>query len=132
MDSIQKFVSDIEKIKKRERAGGSYSGEKAGREVQSLFDRNNKMLGEVSHSISDYWLNTYILASENLSEEPSEKSIQKIAAMQALLDGDDELTGALDKSDWKSLCQIVNVEAEDIPLDSLNSLMSLFVDHQAL
>ena len=38
----------------------------------------------------------------------------------------------LSREDWKSLCQLTNYEADSLPLDLLNSMMSVFVDKQAL
>ena len=50
--------------------------------------------------------------------------------MQSLLDNDGQQINNLSDKDLKELCQIVNMEAEDIPIDVLNSLMMIFVDRQ--
>lgn len=132
MDAIQKFVSDIDRIKKRVRAEGSYSGEKASRMAQDLFERNNKHLGDLAHSFSEYWLDTYILTSSEMQEEPTAAHIQILAQLQAVLDGEVELTQDLTPADWKALCELTNAEAEALDIDTLNTLMSQFVEHQAL
>lgn len=132
MDTIQKFISDIDRIKKRIRAEGSYSGEKASRMAQDLFDRNNKNLGDLAHSFSEYWFDTYILTSTEMQEEPTAAHIELLAQMQAVLDGEVELTQKLRHADWKALCQLTNVEAEALDIDTLNTLMAQFVEHQAL
>jgi hypothetical protein len=58
-------------------------------------------------------------------------SIDKIGAMQSLLELDLEETKALSDNDWKELCSLTNYEAEDLPLDLLNDLMSIFLEKQA-
>ncbi|MCR5217265.1 hypothetical protein [Treponema sp.] len=131
MDSIQKFTSDIEKIKKFNRAqGGRYNGEKVCQEAAELLARSNPSIKELAMAAGDYWMQTYILSSPDLENEPSGANIDKLAAIHALLQGDDQ-TDALEEGDWKELCSIVNAEAEDLPMDLLNELMSIFLDHQA-
>lgn|GEM_PF-340135 len=131
MDSIQKFHSDLEKIKKYNRtSGGRYDGEKACREAAELLVRENPSVRELAMAVSDYWLNAYILSSADIQNEPSDIHMEKLEAMQALLQGDDQ-TDALEAEDWKELCSIVNAEAEELPMDLLNDLMSVFLDHQA-
>ncbi|UKI56369.1 MAG: hypothetical protein L6V90_04215 [Treponema succinifaciens] len=52
--------------------------------------------------------------------------------MQALIENDIFSTEALSKDDWKELCQITNCEAEEIPIETLNSMMMIFLDKQAM
>jgi len=134
MDNIQKFLADIDKIKKHDRAdnGGNYSGERVCKGICDLFSRNNKELGELGASFADYWMQTYVLSSSDLSREPSDAAIDKIAAFQSLLDGEADGCACLTDDDLKQLCDLVNYEAEDLPLDVLNQLMTIFVDKQAL
>lgn len=134
MDSIQKFYSDIEKTKKHYRANHqTYDGNAVCQEIADLFCKNNRNLGSLADSFAGYWIDTYIRASLNPNEEPTAENIDKICALQALLDGSPEAQDVecLTKEDWKELCSLVNMEAEDMPLDLLNDLMTIFVDKQA-
>ena len=67
-----------------------------------------------------------------MQEEPTSAHIELLAQMQAVLDGEVELTQKLTHADWKALCQLTNVEAEALDIDTLNTLMAQFVEHQAL
>ena len=133
MTNIQKFYSDIEKIKKYERAQNpqSYDGEKVSLEIKSLFIKNNFSIKALAESFADYWFENYIRSSADIKSEPSDNSIDKIGAMQSLLELDLEETKALSHNDWKELCSLTNYEAEDLPLDLLNDLMSIFLEKQA-
>jgi len=134
MDSIQKFYSDIEKAKKHYRANHqNYDGDAVCQEIADLFCRNNRNVASLADSFSGYWIDSCIRPSMNLSEEPTPEHIDKICAFQALLDGHPEERDVecLTKEDWKELCSLVNMEAEDLPLDLLNDMMMIFVDKQA-
>lgn len=136
MDRISKFLSDIEKLKKHDRAENpsSYDGERICRKIRDLYVRNNPHMGELSSSFADYWLENYVLKSPDIKNEPSQESLDKIAALQALIDceNEKELTSALNEKDWKELCSLTDMEGEDLPLEELNSIMMIFVDHQAI
>lgn len=134
MDSIQKFYSDIEKAKKHYRANHqNYDGNAVCQEIADLFCRNNKGIVSLADSFAGYWIDTYIRSSLNINEEPTPENIDKICAFQALLDGQPEQRdiACLTQEDYKELCSLVNMEAEDLPLDILNDMMTIFVDKQA-
>ena len=133
MDSTQKLISDIEKIKKHYRAqhNGEYDGEKACSQIKELFARSNPTLHSVAQSFAEYWYDTYIANSADIHEEPSQDNISRLAAMQSILDEDTEYTDLLSNDDWQFMCQTVSAEAEDLPIETLNSLMSLFLDKKA-
>lgn len=134
MDSIQKFYTDIDKIKKHERAdnSGKYDGGRACQKIGDFFCASNRSLGEIGASFADYWMQTYITPSSDPVNEPTDANVEKLAAFQALLEGSTEGTECLTTDDWKELCSLVNCEAEEIPLDLLNDLMTIFVDKKAL
>lgn len=132
MDRIQKLFSDIERLKKRERAiTGTYDGEKICSKIKDLFVSNNENTS-LSQSFADYWFNTYVQQAVDFSKMPDAKALNVLGSIQALLDNDDSQTTYLTAEDWKELCAITNLEAEDLNLDFLNDLMILFVEHQAL
>ena len=136
MDIVQKFLSDIEKSKKYDRANhnNSYSGQRVSLEVKNLFINNNRGMESLASSFADYWYDTYISNSIDINNEPTEEHSQKLAGMLCLLQTQvtDEDIQCLTKQDLKELCSLTNMEAEDIPIDTLNNLMMIFVSKQAL
>lgn len=135
MTTIDKFITDIQKAIKYDRAnnGGHYDAKRACTQVAKLFANNNRNLGSLGVSIGDYWLNTYILASEDLENEPSEQNIERIKAFQNFVDSDEEADySVLTADDWETLRDFVDDEAEELDLDSLQSMMSLILANGAL
>ncbi len=132
MDSIQKFCSDVEKIKKHARQDGA-SGEKSVvSQIKSLFVRNFRGLDSLATSFVDYWDETYIRTSTDSTEEPVKENVDRLVAMFSLLEGSTEFTDCLCDRDWKRLCELTNIEAEDMQIETLNRLMMVFVDKKAL
>ncbi len=140
MDTIEKFYSDAKRIIKYDRANnaGAYDGFRASKQIGKHFISLYKDLGDLPYSIADYWEKTYIEQSTSTAEEPTEKNIIWLAAIIALLEGDffqnasDLEKKALSHDDWKELCSLVNYEAEDLPLELLTSLMSVFTEKKVL
>lgn len=133
MDNIQKLISDIEKIKKHYYAehSNNYDGEKVCSQIKDLFAKSNRNLNIVAESFAEHWYDKYIASSVDIKNEPSQDNINRLAALQSIIDGEPEYTELLEDDDWKSLCETVSAEAEDIPIDTLNSLMSIFLDKKA-
>ncbi len=133
MDSISKFISDIEKIKKHERSehSSNYNGERVCLDIKKLFISNNRNIESLASSFADYWLQNYIYTSSDLKNEPTATNIDRIIALESILENSTDDTDCLTNEDWKELCSLVNMEAEDLPLDLLNDLMIIFVDKQA-
>ncbi|MBB5226033.1 hypothetical protein DYE50_10820 [Treponema ruminis] len=135
MTTIDKFLSDIQKIIKFDRAnnGGHYDAKRACTQIAKLFANNNRNLGSLALSISDYWLNTYILGSEDLANEPSEQNIERIKAFQSFADSEEDADfSVLTSDDWETLRDFVDDEAENLDLDSLQSMMNLILQNGAL
>ncbi len=140
MDIIEKFYADVKRITKYDRANnaGSYDGIRASKQISKHFTSLYKDLGELPFYISDYWEKTYIAPSVDPNNEPSEKNIIWLAAIIALFEGDffenasEAEKNALSKDDWKEICTLVNCEADDMPLEILTSLMSVFTEKKVL
>lgn len=134
MNNSQKFLSDIQRIIKHERAdnGGRYDGVKACKKIADTFALNNRDAGDLGRSIADYWLNTYVLASANTAEEPSEENIQRLSAFQNFLYGEDEGFEILTDDDWETLRDFTDDEAETMDLDRLQALMSIILENGSL
>ncbi|MBQ7882592.1 MAG: hypothetical protein IJ312_07780 [Treponema sp.] len=134
MNSIDKFVSDVKKIIKHQRAdnGGLYNGKIACEKICNLFELNNRSLGNIAHSISGYWLDKYIYNSADFSNEPTETNLNKLISFQLFPEGEKENLDNLTEEDWTTLKEFVNFEAEDLPLDLLQEMMSLILEKGAL
>lgn len=135
MTTIEKFLSDIKRIVKYDRAnnGGHYDGKRACTEIARLFERNNPNLGSLAPSISQYWLNTYILPSENPENEPTEENVIKIKALQSFVDNiNDEDLNILTKDDFESLKNFIDESEEEIDLDTLQNMMGILLEKGAI
>lgn len=135
MTTIDKFLSDIQKTIKFDRAnnGGHYDAKRACTQIAKLFANNNRNLGALAVSLSDYWLNTYILASQDLENEPSEQNIERIKAFQSFADNEEDADySILTADDWETFRDFVDDVAEDLDLDSLQSMMNLILQNGAL
>ena len=133
MTDIGKFLSDIQRIKKHDRQnnGGNPDYNRIFRDLNSLFLRSTSCPADLARSVFEYWENEYIFNSQNQKEEPSEENSQKLAAMLAFLEDSDEFQSVLTQKDWQELGDLVNYEAEDLPVDILQSLMRVLVEKGA-
>ena len=133
MTDIGKFLSDIQRIKKHDRQnnGGNPDYNRIFRDLNSLFLRSTSCPADLARSVFEYWENEYIFNSQNQKEEPSEENSQRLAAMLAFLEDSDEFQSVLTQKDWQELGDLVNYEAEDLPVDILQSLMRVLVEKGA-
>ena len=133
MTDIGKFLSNIQRIKKHDRQNNSGNPDynRIFRELNSLFLRSTSCPADLARSVFEYWENEYIFNSQNQKEEPSEENSQKLAAMLAFLEDSDEFQNVLTQKDWQELRDLVNYEAEDLPVDILQSLMRVLVEKGA-
>ena len=133
MTDIGKFLSNIQRIKKYDRQNNSGNPDynRIFRELNSLFLRSTSCPADLARSVFEYWENEYIFNSQNQKEEPSEENSQKLAAMLAFLEDSDEFQSVLTQKDWQELGDLVNYEAEDLPVDILQSLMRVLVEKGA-
>lgn len=133
MTDIGKFLSDIQRIKKHDRQNhsGNPDYNRIFRDLNSLFLRSTSCPADLARSVFEYWENEYIFNSQNQKEEPSEENSQKLAAMLAFLEDSDEFQNLLTQKDWQELRDLVNYEAEDLPVDVLQSLMRVLVEKGA-
>ena len=86
----------------------------------------------IAEPLAEYWEQTYIQKSPNLAEEPQKANIDWLANVIALIDGQLEPNQNFSKKDWAEINDIVNAEAEDLPLDVLSSIMSAIVERKVL
>ena len=133
MTDIGKFLSDIQRIKKHDRQNNSGNPDynRIFRELNSLFLRSTSCPADLARSVFEYWENEYVFNSQNQKEEPSEENSQKLAAMLAFLEDSDEFQSVLTQKDWQELRDLVNYEAEDLPVDILQSLLRVLVEKGA-
>ena len=100
--------------------------------MASLFIRSASVPGDLPSSVAEYWQRTYIDTSSDFSEEPTEKNLEKLSAFLSFLENADENEDLLSDSDWRTLGELVNYEAEDLPVDVLQYLMAKIVEKGAL
>lgn len=131
MTDIRKFFADIERIKKhaRQNNSGICDYNLIQNELRNLFARTANCSNSLTDSIFSYWENEYIFKSENFAEEPSPFSLGKLGAILAFLDNSDEDEDLLSQDDWNELAELVNYEAEDLPVEMLQDLMKILVSH---
>lgn len=134
MTDIQKFRTDAQRITKHARAenNGRYDAKKACDEIIKLFLRETTVPGALPQSCAEYWKNTYIDTSASLEDEPSADNISRLGAILSFLENSGEDEEFLTDDDWRNLGELTSYEAEDLPLDILQSLMGVIVRHGAL
>jgi hypothetical protein len=133
MNNSQKIFADATRIKKHYRAEHPlYDGIEVCKEIQNFFVRANKNLAELADGFAGYWFKSFVENSAEKENEPTEKNLQFLSALQSLLDSDDDGTEIFSADDWKELCEITDCEAENLPVETLNDLMSIFVKHGAV
>ena len=133
MNDIQKFQADIKRIIKHDRAdnGGVYDGIRASRTIAELFVSSNKDCQGLAQSISELWL-AKVTASKTPAEEPSEDNLSWLYDVQEFLDGTLSDGTVLTKADFSEFRDLINYEAEDLPVEMLTSMMNTIMDHDAL
>ena len=133
MTDIGKFISDVEKLKKhsRQNGGGGYMAIQ--NDLRNLFERATSCPMGLPGSLFEYWEKTYIFAdsSIDLTYEPEADRLGKLGAMLAFLDNSDEDQDLLSPEDWQEIGRLVNYEAEDLPINILQEMMSVLVSKGA-
>ena len=138
MDTIQKFYTDIRKAVKQARPEGKPDKTEAlCREISNRFSHLFAHLGSLPESIADYWLQNKIVKSAQPENEPSEQNLLWLVNAAEILNGSytdeaDETDDTFSKQDWKELCELVTAEAEELPIDELTDLMSIFMSKNVL
>ena len=134
MTEIQKFKSDVQRTIKHERAdnNGRFNSERAIQKIIALFIRTSSVPGNLSRAVAYYWKESCIDQSTEPQNEPTETNIQKLGAMLSFLEDADEDEEVLTQEDWTELSDLVNYEAEDLPIEILQSLMSKIVSKGVL
>ena len=130
MTVTEKFLSDIARIRKREwQTSGSCTYDSIRKELRRLFENSSLCPGELSGSVFEYWENTYSAQFDsNSSDSPV---FDKLAGMLSFLNKDTEFEESLTQEDWNEIGKLTGYEAEDLPMDFLQELMSILVNHNA-
>lgn len=134
MTDVEKFTSDVAKLKKMDRHEHNNTNDynRLSNPLASLFARASQVEQSLANTIFDYWEKTYIWNQTDLSEVPSDDDIAKLAGFLAFLNNSDENCELVTDEDWRNLAELVNFEAEDMDISKLTELMSILVDHHAL
>lgn len=133
MDIVQKFTSDIDRVKKHNRdSSGKLNINNAVKQIASLFENANRGMCNLPHALTDYWISTYVNPNvDSCINDISSEITDKLIAMFAFLNNSDD-TECLVLDDWREIADAVNYEAEDLPMDLLSQLMSTLVSKKAL
>lgn len=134
MTDIAKFLSDVEKIKKHDRHEHNNQNDynRLSDQIARVFEKSSTCPATLSNAIFDYWEKEYIWNSADLSEEPTAEHLGKLGAFLSFLDNSDEDAELISDDDWKNIAELVNFEAEDLPIDVLTDLMKVLVDKGAI
>lgn len=134
MTEIQKFKSDLQRTIKHERAdnNGRYDSKKVIQRIVELFIRSSSVPANLSRAVAFYWQENYIDNSAEPENEPTQEHTDILGAMLSFLEDTHEDEEYLSDDDWKELADIVNYEAEDLPIQVLQNLMSTVVSKGAL
>lgn len=122
MNKSEKFLADLQRIKKRNRAGAAFNMNGALRDIESLFTAQNGHCKGLALSLFDWWKNECARGAEFEDE-----ALEKIAALHAFVNGEEE-GGVLSADDWSRIKDEVGYEAENIPMDLLSSMMQTVVE----
>ena len=127
MNNTQKFSSDIERIKKRNRDGESFNLAGALKDIESLFVGQNQQCKGLAISLFDWWKNEF-----TRGPELEDAALEKLSAIFAFVNGEEDDGEALSADDWKRIKDEVGYEAENLPLDLLRAMMKTVVERGAM
>ena len=127
MNNTQKFSSDIERIKKRNRDGENFNLAGALKDIESLFVGQNQQCKGLAISLFDWWKNEFARGPEL-----EDAALEKLSAVFAFVNGEEDDGEALSADDWKRIKDEVGYEAEDLPLDLLSAMMKTVVERGAM
>ena len=129
MSDIQKFSSDVKKIIKMNRfQDGSLNLEDTCEKIIQQFERASSVPASLSGSVASYWKTTYIDTSNEQENEPTQEHLDVLCGFLSFLENSDENFDLISNSDWKELSELVNCEAETLPIEILQQLMSILVE----
>lgn len=129
MTDIQKFSSDVKKIIKMNRfQDGSLNLEDTCEKIIQQFERASSVPASLSGSVASYWKTTYIDTSNEQENEPTQEHLDVLCGFLSFLENSDENFDLISNSDWKELSELVNCEAETLPIEILQQLMSILVE----
>lgn len=129
MTDIQKFSSDVKKIIKMNRfQDGSLNLEDTCEKIIQQFERASSVPASLSGSVASYWKTTYIDTSNEQENEPTQEHLDVLCGFLSFLENSDENFDLISNSDWKELSELVNCEADTLPIEILQQLMSILVE----
>ena len=129
MTDIQKFSSDVKKIIKMNRfQDGSLNLEDTCEKIIQQFERASSVPASLSGSVASYWKTTYIDTSNKQENEPTQEHLDVLCGFLSFLENSDENFDLISNSDWEELSELVNCEAETLPIEILQQLMSILVE----
>ncbi len=136
MTNVQRFYSNIERAIKNGRAAGgeNYGLQEASADAVRLFEHDcaSTVPAALASAAADYWKTTYIDAAASGELSTLQENIGILGALLAFLEGSEEDCAALSDADWQELSDIVNCNADEMPIEILQSLMAVLVSKNAV
>lgn len=126
MTTSEKFYSDVIRTLKNQ----SPENQKI-EYIRQLFLKSNRFSPDLADTIFNYW-------QETQKTKIQEEQAEWISVANKLLQGDffnttsHEERSIFSTQDLQELCTLVNYEAEELPLDILTELMSVFTHYHIL
>ena len=107
---------------------GSLNLEDTCEKIIGQFERASSVPTSLSGSVASYWKTTYIDTSNEQENEPTQEHLDVLCGFLSFLENSDENFDLISNSDWKELSELVNCEAETLPIEILQQLMSILVE----
>lgn len=134
--SSTSFLADLHRAARRVRSKyavlpeGKTMAELIGQEAASLLEREAHGLGGLAREVSLYWLNTASLDKCASNDGIPDVQIDRLCALyEFLIGGSGE---GLSKEDLEEVAGMIEDESEELPVDILQSFMSVLLDKGVL
>lgn len=125
MNNFDKFASEIHKTASRS-AQNQRGSMTLAQDLAHLFEIWTRDIQSLGHLFAQYWLDSYAIDLNN--PDALEASLTWLKQAYALLSCEFSKDMDFSEKDWYELKEIVTSEAEDLDLDLLTNLLTIFVE----
>lgn len=136
MTNIQRFYTNVERAIKNGcvASGGTYGLQEACADAARLFEHDcaANIPASLAAAAADYWKKTYIDTAQSAELSTLREKIGILGGLLAFFEGSEEDAAALSDADWQELAEMVNCNADEMPIEILQSLMATLVSKNAL
>lgn len=134
MTHAELFEANVRRIRKYDRSehAGVYNAARVCTKIMAAFEKENPDLRALFRAAAEYWHEKYIAPSEEFDNEPTDAHVRWLSDAIELFDGKNPENCVFTDEDWRNVCELVNYEASDIPLELLSAMMTVFLDRNAV